>query len=1151
MKRLKNKAVPSKNTTRKKNNGGMTYVELLVALSLLVLIVTMFSPMLLSSYDRIYRAGEITSDAFDSRFAIEDGLASREDHTILPLTTNFKVLTNTINVKMRQVISATSNLETLYSGGKGVIKIVSDTLVKDNQSSHNVRLRLTNLDFGSDESNYIVLDSVQEFEAIKADPSKIEGKVAFYITSVFDTTTPLKAKPINFPVFVAGENYFPFVDILIEDIDITYSPIQFSAYYINDFGTMKVAKTYLTITEADIIFVGETKENAEYFTFSDAGTIENPVIAGRVMYTAPIGAGKTLTDVSYNPATETLTEGFYAMCGENGIARRLWHLDATSLAQVKALDPNAVDETATSLVTGPKIIYKAVTLGGGTPYFQYDWAGDLNDLLAFTSSTNSSSVIDYGTSSTADQDFGNGDYVWKNEYNVDENYYAYNFDGFNANHGSFKDNHRRISYVLETTEANLKSKYGIEPQDGYIMYKHNYDTLGWEHNGVGDDSDKHFVFRFENGNVKWYNFERYYDWGKVKYVIDMHHHADGLVSGLVDGKNVQISYGLFVSRDSAADGNGWASNENATYTSGDHKMAYVYLKSYNTISPGTLASNSLVQANTTASKNAAKVNFTSCSALPGTIESFYLGTLEANAIINETKGVVAAAGNSGLSTDEGMVQSWVLVQDGSTTYLNKYDQKAKLDIGAVLANGGNIRNTLAPDSAYGRNQYQAAYNGNNNIHTTWGLQDSNARFTMGYCSDLYAMYESLAVRDMKPLEKVYMGTYSAADNGDSDGDFRHNLWFPREFLNITDSATYGNSMVAVGYDVGGTSKLYYDYSSEVTTTTDTKYLKGARDMDHNNDGTVDWLAGNGLFTESDISTSVNKGLIYNAFSHDGYKYYIVDVAPGEGEGSQTMISLPKHIVTSTVVDTIYNNGVISVYNPATECFVHVGYIKGSAGNHIRLNCVSMDMFIRDEATGTGVLGAAIGGSDGKVYLALLGYDANGMIGEAPLVWGSTLRMIADYTSGFSSIESIKAFKYGDDFCILVGGRSNISEGSNTIIALITIEDCDLGKVNHKVETLVSGAAYDITDIIIAEDYIYATAHDYNKTHGAIAYCPLTTNGVVDISLKNQDEKQRWTFIGDYYTEFTTDKDTGNIKTSGSSTALPPLKALASTMTSIS
>lgn len=1138
MKRLKNKAVPSKNTTQKKNNGGMTYIELLVALSILVLVVTMFSPMLLNSYDRIYRAGEITSDAFDARFEMEDGLATREDHTLMNIGTNFitnsNTLLNTVNVKARQVISSLSGLETLYSGGRGVLKIVSDTLVKDNQSAHTVRIRLTNLEF----NEYTILTSKSALDSITSDPTTITNKVAFYITSVFDNATPLTGVIVNKPNFKTGADYFPFVDILIKNIDITYSPIRFTAYYLNDFGVLKEASTYLVITEADMIFVGETTEDADYFTFSDAGSIETPIIAGRKMYTAPIGSDKVLTDVSYNFISDS-GEGFYAMCGEDGIARRLWHLNADTLADVELLDDTAVNKGAEDKVSMPEIIYKHTTLGGTNTYYQYDWAGDMTDLMAFTCSTDTDGTLGYGSSSTADMDFGNSDYIWKNEYNVDNTYFAYNFDGFNAGHGEYRDNHRRISYIITTTEDNLKAKYGVEPIDGFIMYKHEKE--GFDHNGVDDLKEKRYVYNFTNN--KWYTFrveQKIIDWSLkwvIKAVDDTDANFNGLVSGLVNDENKQVSEGIFVSRNWAAVNNIWATdNEVEAEQSYDEKLAYVYLKSFNTISPDTLASKNLVQARSNTSS--AKVNFTSCSVLPGTIESLYLGTLDSYGIVNETKGVIAAPGNSGLTQEQGMVSAHVLINDDDKTYLKNYDQKATINVGTALANGGKLG--VTPSPSYGRDSYATEYTANKTVHTGWE-NNSDLRFTMGYSSDLYAMYQNLNARDMRPLESVYAATYNKSDNGGTDSDYRHNMWFPREFLNVIESDTYGSSMLAVGYDVGGTSKLYYEASPEYTTSTDTKYLYGNRDMDLDNDGTVDWLEGNDLVTESMVSNAENKGLFYKTFSYNGQNYYILDPAPGEGEGSQTMLSLPKHIVTSTVVDGFCNNGVIAVYNAPTGRFVHIGYIKGSKDNNVRLNCVSMDMLNEDAS----ILGAAIGGSDGKVYLALLGYDDNGMIGEAPLVWGSTLLLLADYTSGFSSIESVKAFKNGDDFCVLVGGRGKTA-GDNTLISLITIEDCDLSKVNHDVQILVPNAAYDITDLIIAEDYIYLTAHDYNKTHGAIGYCPLTTNGVIDVSADN------WTFIGDYYTNFTTDKTSGELVVDASSKkGLPPLRALASTMTSIS
>ena len=42
-----------------KSKKGMTYIELLVALSILAIIVVVFTPMLMLSYTRLYDAGEI------------------------------------------------------------------------------------------------------------------------------------------------------------------------------------------------------------------------------------------------------------------------------------------------------------------------------------------------------------------------------------------------------------------------------------------------------------------------------------------------------------------------------------------------------------------------------------------------------------------------------------------------------------------------------------------------------------------------------------------------------------------------------------------------------------------------------------------------------------------------------------------------------------------------------------------------------------------------------------------------------------------------------------------------------------------------------------------------------------------------------------
>ena len=67
------------------NKLGMTYVEMLVALALLSLIVVSFTPMLVSSYETIYTAGERVQKNYGSRTEIEEGLARRDSSTVIDM----------------------------------------------------------------------------------------------------------------------------------------------------------------------------------------------------------------------------------------------------------------------------------------------------------------------------------------------------------------------------------------------------------------------------------------------------------------------------------------------------------------------------------------------------------------------------------------------------------------------------------------------------------------------------------------------------------------------------------------------------------------------------------------------------------------------------------------------------------------------------------------------------------------------------------------------------------------------------------------------------------------------------------------------------------------------------------------------------------
>ena len=75
---MKKRISENKKKNRILNKLGMTYVELLCALSLLSLIVVMFTPMLLSSYETLYKAGEQTEKVYDSKEYLEQEQQKKE-----------------------------------------------------------------------------------------------------------------------------------------------------------------------------------------------------------------------------------------------------------------------------------------------------------------------------------------------------------------------------------------------------------------------------------------------------------------------------------------------------------------------------------------------------------------------------------------------------------------------------------------------------------------------------------------------------------------------------------------------------------------------------------------------------------------------------------------------------------------------------------------------------------------------------------------------------------------------------------------------------------------------------------------------------------------------------------------------------------------
>ena len=146
----------------------MTLMEILVALSLLMIIIVGTTPVMLQAYNGLYKAGEYTQDTYEAKSEIEEKLATRNTRNIYPgFIVNFNNLGDVVEVNGRRAVSSLyGSLETLFTNGKVHVAIVSAKTVNDDYSAngfvpgvngatsttagwHEVVLQTTNLDFGT------------------------------------------------------------------------------------------------------------------------------------------------------------------------------------------------------------------------------------------------------------------------------------------------------------------------------------------------------------------------------------------------------------------------------------------------------------------------------------------------------------------------------------------------------------------------------------------------------------------------------------------------------------------------------------------------------------------------------------------------------------------------------------------------------------------------------------------------------------------------------------------------------------------------------------------------------------------------------------------------------------------------------------------
>ena len=290
-----------------KNKLGMTYVELVTALGLLALIITSFTPMLLSSYETLYDAGVKVQEVYNSKEEMEEGLARRDSEKSASVQLNLKVNADAVfenmNITGRKIISTfREGLETVFGQVRPRIEIVSPSTVYDDATSHNIILQTFGLEYkkitfgafnydttnNATATNKMPADQIHiqiiapnksakkdsgtsDENMIGTDDGLVYGSGRFCELEYFSSKFTSKNIP-SAGLEISNDDNAGRIKLKIKSpatgdkLDFTYSPLKIQVYYINSRGHLKTVSEYLYIDPATIIAAGETAPGIDYYT---------------------------------------------------------------------------------------------------------------------------------------------------------------------------------------------------------------------------------------------------------------------------------------------------------------------------------------------------------------------------------------------------------------------------------------------------------------------------------------------------------------------------------------------------------------------------------------------------------------------------------------------------------------------------------------------------------------------------------------------------------------------------------------------------------------------------------------------------------------------------------------------------------------------
>ncbi len=257
------KGIKKHSTKLIKDTHGMSLMELVVALTLLALVIVGTTPIMLSSYEGLYTAGEYTKETYDAKSEIEDTLAKR---TSLDVYNGFKVNFQnlgevaTINGK-RAVSSLYGSLESLFVGGRAHLTIISSDVINDDYLEKEIVLQTTNIGFNSKNDIMVndastVTDGQKLIDITVMLPDKTKSIISQVYTKAKEAQTVVKEANAD-----TGR-----IRLTIQGLDFTNSPARIEVTYRDENNKVKKIATYLTVKTPTIMLAGTTVYGHYYTT---------------------------------------------------------------------------------------------------------------------------------------------------------------------------------------------------------------------------------------------------------------------------------------------------------------------------------------------------------------------------------------------------------------------------------------------------------------------------------------------------------------------------------------------------------------------------------------------------------------------------------------------------------------------------------------------------------------------------------------------------------------------------------------------------------------------------------------------------------------------------------------------------------------------